>query len=68
AAITDDKKKCEALYLPLVKYLAETPSRVPFGDYYGSVMGEKREFYNRTVLGGIFAPLLKELVNLKYER
>ena len=59
AALTDDKEKCEALYSPVVKYLAETPSRVPFGDLYGTEIGEKREFYNRTVQGGIFAPLLK---------
>ena len=59
AALTDDKEKCEALYSPLVKYLAETPSRVPFGDLYGTEIGEKREFYNRTVQGGNFAPLLK---------
>ena len=59
AALTDDKKKCEALYAPIIKYLAETPSRVPFGDLYGTEIGEKREFYNRTVQGGIFAPILK---------
>ena len=62
AALTDDKKKSEALYSPVVKYLAETPTRVPFCDYYGTEKGEKRGFYNRTVVGGIFAPLLKEKV------
>ena len=61
ATLTDDMKKCEKLYGPVIKYLAETPSRIPFGDWYGTVMGEKQYFYNRTVQGGIFAPLLKKI-------
>lgn len=64
AAITDDKKKCEALYAPIVKFLAESPAREPFIDWYGTVNGEYISFRNRTVQGGIFAPLLKSKWNV----
>lgn len=59
AALTDDKEKCEALYGPVVNYLAQTPSRVPFGDWYYSTRGDIVHFINRSVVGGCFAPLLK---------
>ena len=59
AALTDDKEKCEALYSPVVNYLAQTPSRVPFGDWYYSTRGDIVHFINRSVVGGCFAPLLK---------
>ena len=59
AALTDDKEKCEALYGPVVDYLAQTPSRVPFGDWYDSTRGDIVHFINRSVVGGCFAPLLK---------
>lgn len=59
AALTDDREKCEALYSPVVNYLAQTPSRVPFGDWYDSTRGDIVHFINRSVVGGCFAPLLK---------
>ena len=59
AALTDDPQKAEALYAPILLYLAESPSRVPFGDWYGTEKGEIMHFMNRSVQGGIFAPLLK---------
>lgn len=59
AALTDSGQKCEALYGPVVRYLKETPSRVPFGDWYYSVRGDIVHFINRSVVGGCFAPLLK---------
>lgn len=62
AALTDDKAKCEKLYMPIVEFLAESPSREPFIDWYGTVKGEYIMFRNRSVQGGIFAPLLKSKV------
>ena len=59
AALTDDKEKARALYMPVVRYLAETPTRVPFGDWYYAGRGDIVHFINRSVVGGIFAPLLK---------
>lgn len=65
AALTDDKEKCEALYGPVVNYLAQTPSRVPFGDWYDSTRGDIVHFINRSVVGGCFAPLLKASGKMK---
>lgn len=59
SALTDDKEKAEKLYEPIVGYLRETSSRLPFGDWYDSKCGTIVHFYNRSVQGGIFAPLLK---------
>ena len=60
AALTDDREKARRLYAPVLTYLAESPSRKPFGDWYDARTGVIEHFYNRTVQGGIFAPLLKE--------
>ena len=60
AALTDDRQKARALYAPLLTYLAESPSRKPFGDWYDAKTGLIEHFFNRTVQGGIFALLLKE--------
>ena len=59
AALTDDKEKARELYAPVVRYLEESPVRLPFGDWYRTEKGEIVHFINRTVQGGIFAPLLK---------
>ena len=60
AALTDDKAKREKLYKPVLDYLAQSPSRKPFGDWYDAETGVIEQFFNRTVQGGIFAPLLVE--------
>lgn len=65
AALTDDKAKAEQLYAPVVRYLEESPVRLPFGDWYRTEKGEIVHFINRTVQGGIFAPLLKASGKLK---
>lgn len=65
AALTDDREKSETLYGPVVNYLAQTPSRVPFGDWYYSTRGDIVHFINRSVVGGCFAPLLKASGKMK---
>lgn len=60
AALTDDADKRQALYAPVLRYLRESPSRYPFGDWYDADSGAIENFINRTVQGGIFAPLLLE--------
>lgn len=59
ATLTDDKQKSQQLYAPIIKFLKESPSRVPFSDWYYTDSGEFCYFKNRTVQGGVFAPLLK---------
>ena len=68
SAITDGKEKTRMLYEPIVRYLRETPSRLPFGDWYDSKCGEIIHFYNRSVQGGIFAPLLKNSKKMEIKR
>ncbi len=67
AAMTDDKQKRAALYAPVLKFLKESPRRAPFGDWYHTTDGKIVYFINRTVQGGVFAPLLaaKELLKTK---
>ncbi len=65
AALTDDKAKAEGLYAPVLRYLEEGPVRLPFGDWYRTENGEIVHFINRTVQGGIFAPLLKASGKMK---
>ncbi|MBR2896612.1 MAG: DUF1793 domain-containing protein, partial [Oscillospiraceae bacterium] len=43
-----------------VRFLAETPSRVPFADYYDTVVGWSERFVGRSVQGGVFMPLLRK--------
>lgn len=60
AALTDDREKREKIYKPVLDYLAQSPTRKPFGDWYDAKSGAIEHFFNRSVQGGIFAPLLCE--------
>ncbi len=58
-------------YSTIVKYLKESTMRVPFGDWLDAKegnparYGEHKELYfvNRTVVGGVFAPILLDKMN-----
>ena len=60
AAMAQDRKVSDALIHPLVTYLNETGSRVPFSDWYDTKTGLYRHFINRTVQGGLFMPMLRD--------
>lgn len=60
AAMADDKAEREALIKPLVRYLNETSTRVPFSDLYDTKTGEYIAFIARSVQGGIFALMLRD--------
>ena len=60
ASMADSKEDIEAFSKPLVKYLKETPTRVPFSDWYETKTGAYCHFIARSVQGGIFMPMLKK--------
>ena len=58
AAMSEQKEIVQALCRPMARYLAETPSRVPFSDWYDTKTGHYCHFMARSVQGGIFMPML----------
>ncbi len=59
AAMADEKSEREALIKPLVRYLNETNTRVPFSDLYDTKTGDYIAFIARSVQGGVFALMLR---------
>ncbi|MBQ2923651.1 MAG: DUF4965 domain-containing protein [Tyzzerella sp.] len=62
ATMTEDKEEFEKLVAPVAKYLEQTETRVPFSDWYDTVTGKYCLFKARSVQGGLFMPMLKELL------
>lgn len=58
SAFTDESTKRQAILAPVARYLRETKTRYPFGDWYDTVTGEYCHFKARSVQGGIFMPIL----------
>ncbi len=58
AAMDPDKKAVGDFAACILKFLEESPDRVPFSDWYWTESGKQRGFQNRTVQGGLFMPLL----------
>ena len=59
AAMTDDREQAIRLISPIVNFLENSKSRVPFSDLYMADTGLHRDFTARSVQGGIFMPMLK---------
>ena len=60
AAAMGSQQQFDALSKPVASWLTKTPSRVPFTDWYETKSGETRGMFARTVIGGVFAKLLKD--------
>ncbi|MDF2959426.1 MAG: hypothetical protein K0S39_1161 [Paenibacillus sp.] len=60
ASLTDDRNDFENFVSPLWDFLNESPSRVPFTDWYYTIDGRITGFINRSVVGGLFIKLLKD--------
>ncbi len=58
ATLTQDPADFHALVNPVVKYLNETPDRVPMSDWYESDTARRTGFTARPVVGGVFLPML----------
>ncbi len=58
ASLTDSPALFARLIAPLARYLRESDTRVPFGDWYDSKTGRSIQFVARSVQGGMWMPLL----------
>jgi hypothetical protein len=58
ATLTESKDDFRKLIEPVYDYLNESPSRVPMSDWYWTLDGRQRGFQARSVVGGVFIPML----------
>ena len=58
AALTGKKADVETLSAPAYDFLNESPSRVPMTDWYRTIEGTQVGFKARSVVGGVFIPVL----------
>jgi hypothetical protein len=58
ATLTGQRADFDALMAPLVRFLDETPDRVPLTDWYETGNAHKSGFQARSVVGGVFLPML----------
>ena len=59
ATLTGERSDFDALIQPIVKFLNDTPDRIPMTDWYGTVAPNKVGFQARSVVGGVFIKLLE---------
>jgi hypothetical protein len=60
ATLAENKDDFRALVDPIYVFLNESPSRVPMTDWYDTVTGKKSGFQARSVVGGVFIPMLED--------
>jgi hypothetical protein len=60
ATLADNRDDFNALIDPVYLFLNETPARVPMTDWYDTVTGKKSGFQARSVVGGVFIPMLAD--------
>jgi len=59
ATLAESRAEFDQLIQPLFHFANESESRVPLTDWFNTVTGEKSGFQARSVVGGVFIPLLK---------
>ena len=60
ATLAEDPADFLALTEPLFLWADETPTRVPLTDWFWTTDGKKAGFQARSVVGGLYLPLLKD--------
>jgi hypothetical protein len=58
ATLTDRREDFNTLIAPLQRFINESPSRVPLTDWYSTTDGKQAGFQARSVVGGVYIPLL----------
>ena len=60
ATLTGSRSDLDALLAPLAAFLDKTPDRVPLTDWFETTDARKVGFQARSVVGGVFIPLLSD--------
>jgi hypothetical protein len=58
ATLAENRKDFDLLIAPLKRFINESPSRVPLTDFYWTTDGKQEAFQARSVVGGVYLPLL----------
>ncbi|MGO9242809.1 MAG: glutaminase domain-containing protein [Bryobacteraceae bacterium] len=60
SCLTGKDEDFRRLIAPLYRWMNETPTRVPLTDWYETTDGKQAGFQARSVVGGLFIPLLRD--------
>ncbi|MDX9754310.1 MAG: DUF4965 domain-containing protein [bacterium] len=60
AALAGSKDDMQFFIHPVFRFLQDTPDRVPFTDWYWTKDARHRGFQHRSVIGGVFIPMLTD--------
>lgn len=60
ATLAADKPEFERFVDPVYRFVNESPSRVPLTDWYSTLDARQVGFQARSVVGGVFMPMLKD--------